>query len=188
MTPSGAAMASSNKAGTIAVAAVMLIAGVKGNAGHDVAHAAAAAGHVAHAATQAVSAAVTGGGNLNTRRGWAKRFLAAIPEPVTGRNVCFVVEWELREGGGFGNQAVDNPLNVNPPAGIGWPGYHATGAWAFPNRKTGLDYTVQTIRNGYYSGILAALSRGDDPQGAADALVNSPWAGSHYGWNWTSNC
>lgn len=179
-------MASSNKAGTIAVAAVMLIAGVKGNAGHDVAHAATAAGHAAHAATQAVGAAVSG--NLNTRRGWAKKFLAAIPEPVTRRNVCFVMEWELREGGGFGNQAENNPLNVNPGAGAGWPGYNATGAWAFPDPRTGLNYTVQTIRNGNYGAILGALGQGDDPQGAANALMNSPWAGSHYGWDWTTGC
>jgi hypothetical protein len=145
-------------------------------------------GVVASLMSSASSVLDGGGHNLGTRRGWARAFLAAIPEPVTRCNVNTVVAWEHAEGGGFGNQAANDPLNVNPGPGAGWPGYPAIGAWAFPDPQTGLDYTVQTVRLGYYSGVRAALSAGNDPQGVCDAIMASPWAGSHYNGALTAAC
>lgn len=169
---------SGSKLGAAAVAVTMLVAASHGkHHGHGV---------MASLLSSASSALDSGGHNLSTRSGWARAFLAAIGEPVTRCNRKTVVQWELREGGGFGNQAANNPLNVNPGAGAGWPGYNATGAWAFPDPQTGLDYTVRTIRNGNYRAVLDALSRGNDPQGVVGAIVASPWAGSHYGWSWTA--
>lgn len=132
--------------------------------------------------------AVAPRGPLATRPQWARAFLAAIPEPVTTCNLSAVIEWETREGGGFGNQAQNNPLNVNPGPGTPWPGYPATGAWAFPAARTGLAYTVQTIRNGNYPGILAALAAGNSAQAVCDAIMASPWASSHYGGTLYARC
>jgi hypothetical protein len=123
-----------------------------------------------------------------SRLAWAKAFLREIPEPVTGCNKAAVVTWETAEGGGFGNQAANNPLNVNPPVGTPWPGEHAIGAWAFPRPSDGLHYTVLTILNGNYPGILAALHQGNDAQAVANAIENSPWAQSHYHYSLTAAC
>lgn len=168
-----------NGKGVAVVAAVMLAAAAHGSHHH---------GHGVFASLMSSASSVLDGGghNLGTRRGWARAFLAAIPEPVTRCNVNAVVAWEHAEGGGFGNQALNDPLNVNPPAGTPWPGYHAIGAWAFPDPQTGLDYTVQVVRN--YPGIRAALSAGNDPQGVCDAIMASPWAGSHYNGTLTAAC
>lgn len=114
-----------------------------------------------------------------SRTAWAKALLRDIPEPRTHANVCAIVSWEVREGGGFGNQAENNPLNLNPGAGAGWPGYPATGAWAFPSASIGLAYTVMVIRG--YPGILAVLHAGDSTGAILSAVVNSPWASDHYG-------
>jgi CubicO group peptidase (beta-lactamase class C family) len=170
-----------NGKGVAVVAAVMLAAAAHGSHHH---------GHGVLASLMSSASTVLDGGshNLGTRRGWARAFLAAIPEPVTHCNVHAVVAWEHAEGGGFGNQAENNPLNVNPGPGAGWPGYSATGAWAFPDPQTGLDYTVQTVRLGYYDGIRAALAAGNDPQGVCDAIMASPWAGSHYNGALTAAC
>jgi hypothetical protein len=127
-------------------------------------------------------------GASHSRVAWARAFLRAIPEPRTACNVGAVVAWETAEGGGFGNQAQANPLNVNPGAGAGWPGYPATGAWAFPDTATGIAYSAQTIRNGYYPGILAALRAGNNAQAVANAIEDSPWAASHYGYGLTAAC
>jgi hypothetical protein len=129
-----------------------------------------------------------GSGDLGTHGGWAKAFLAADGMPLTRCNRNAVVAWEYAEGGGFGNQAENNPLNVNPGAGAGWPGYPATGAWAFPDPQTGLNYTVSTIRNGDYQGIQDQLAAGDNAQGVCDAIMASPWASSHYDGNLTASC
>ena len=127
-----------------------------------------------------------GSGNLNTHGGWAKAFLAADGMPVTRCNRNAVVAWEYAEGGGFGNQAEYNVLNVNPGPGAGWPGYNATGAWAFPDAETGLKYTVATIRNGDYQGIQDALKAGDNAQAVCNAIMASPWAASHYSGDYIS--
>jgi len=127
-------------------------------------------------------------GNLSTRAGFAAALLAADSLPETSCDLSAVVEWEIREGGGFGNQATYDPLNVNPGPGAGWPGYNAIGAWAFPNATDGLRYTVATLNDGYYGGIIAALRAGNNAQAVCNAIMASPWAASHYGGTLTANC
>lgn len=143
-------------------------------------------GAVSHAGASLDSISVSG--DLNTPVGWAGSLLAAEGDPETACNLNAVTEWEAREGGGFGNQAAYNPLNVNPGPGAGWPGYNATGAWAFPDAATGLRYTVSTLNNGDYGAVLAALRAGNSAQAVCDAIMASPWAASHYDGSLTASC
>lgn len=140
-----------------------------------------------HAATTD-AVVIPSGSDLDNPGGWAKAFLAADSLPVTSCNFSAVTEWEAREGGGFGNQAAYNPLNVNPGPGADWPGYSAIGAWAFPDAVTGLRYTVATLNNGDYGGILSALRAGDSAQAVCNAIMASPWAASHYDYTLTASC
>ena len=151
-----------------------------------VAHKPAAVSRAVHATGAAIS--IPGGSDLNTPSGWAVALLAAEGDPRTSCDFNAVTAWERAEGGGFGNQAAYNPLNVNPGPGAGWPGYSAIGAWAFPDAATGLRYTVSTLDNGDYGGILAALRAGDSAQAACDAIMASPWAASHYNGDLTATC
>ena len=171
---------SRDKAGIVVLVAV-LAAGLAGGK--------AASPHHGGIGTAAAGLPFIGGGtSLDTRAGWARALLAADRLPQTSCNMSAVLEWEAREGGGFGNQAHFNPLNVNPGPGAGWPGYNATGAWAFPDAQTGLRYTVSTLNNGYYGGILAALRRGNSAQAVCNAIMASPWAASRYGGTLTASC
>jgi len=156
-----------------------------------VALAIAAAGAKTPSARHAIAAAglpLAGGSALATPAGWDRALLAALGDPQTSCNISAVAAWEHAEGGGFGNQASFNPLNVNPGPGAGWPGYNATGAWAFPDAATGLRYTVATLRNGYYGGVLAALSAGRSAQAVCDAIMASPWAATKYYGTLTATC
>jgi hypothetical protein len=159
----------------IAVAAAS--AGTKGAVHH---------GKSSHAVTADV--VIPGGSDLGTPAGWAHALLAAEGDPQTTCNLSAVTEWERREGGGFGNQASYNALNVNPGAGANWPGHPAIGAWAFPDAQTGLRYTVATLSSGYYDGIRAALRAGNSAQAVCDAIMASPWAASHYDGTMTATC
>jgi hypothetical protein len=112
-------------------------------------------------------------GTLATPQTWTAAFLAADGMPETVCNNSAVRAWVHAEGGGFGNQAENNPLNVNPGAGAGWP-------------ATGLRYTIATVQN--YPGIQAALRAGDSAQAVCDAIMASPWAASHYDGTLTATC
>lgn len=147
-----------------------------------------AAGKAVHDAGAGLPVLVTGGSDLLTPGGWAHALLAAESDPQTRCNFDAVTEWERREGGGFGNQAAYNPLNVNPGPGAGWPGYSAIGAWAFPDAVTGLRYTVMVLNSGYYGAIRAALRAGNSAQAVCDAIMASPWAASHYDGTLTATC
>jgi hypothetical protein len=163
----------------VVIAALVAASGAKA-AGHS--------GH--HAALTDAPAAVSlpGSTSLRTPAGWDHAFLAALGDPQTSCDVNAVAEWMRREGGGFGNQAAFNALNVNPPANVGWPGHPAIGAWAFPDAATGLRYTVATLNNGDYGGILAALKAGNSAQAVCDAIMASPWAASRYDGTLTASC
>lgn len=166
----------------LVIGAVLLAASAAGGAA-GTAHKSHGHGRVATA-----DVVIPGGSDLLTPSGWAKALLAADSLPVTACNFAAVTEWERREGGGFGNQAAYNPLNVNPGPGAGWPGHAAIGAWAFPDAATGLRYTVATLNNGYYNGVLAALRAGDNAQAVCNAIMASPWAASHYDATMTATC
>ena len=157
-----------------------IIAGAALGAHHGVQHA-------LHATLASIpTGSIPAAGSYGTRQAWAATFLAADGMPRTACNDNAVLAWVVAEGGGFGNQAENNPLNLNPGAGAGWPGYNAIGAWAFPDAGTGLRYTISTVRN--YPGIQAALRAGNNAQAVCDAIMASPWAASHYGGTLTATC
>src|ERR1039457_6195578 len=160
---------------------------------------------------------IPAGSNLGTPAGWADALLQAEGMPLTSCNISAIEAWEQAEGGGFGNQAAGNPLNVNPPATAGWagheangawagsqaagtpqhatppatagwPGHEANGAWAFDTPANGLKYTIGTLNNGNYSPVLAALRAGNNAQAVMNAIETSPWAASHYNYSLTASC
>jgi hypothetical protein len=110
---------------------------------------------------------------------WAQTFLATIKKPYTVDNVRAIESWMLKESGGGGGMF--NPLNTTQP----WPGstpYNWNGGYPVRNYATwsdGISANATAIQNGYYSAILAALGRGNDPHGVLWALNASPW-GTHY--------
>jgi hypothetical protein len=125
-----------------------------------------------------------GSSNLSTPGGWARAFLAEDGMPETHCDKLAMRIWMGAEGGGFGNQATNDPLNLNPGPSAGWPGQPAIGAWAFPNtpagQADGLRYSVATVQN--YGGIQDALRAGDSAQNVLTQVEDSPWAQSHYGY------
>jgi hypothetical protein len=145
-------------------------------------------GHAGHTRAAVTAVIIPAGSNLGTPAGVASALLAADSLPRTSCNLNAVTAWERAEGGGFGNQASYDPLNVNPGPGAGWPGHPAIGAWAFPDAATGLRYTVSTLNNGYYGGILSALRAGNSAQAVCNAIMASPWAANRYGGTLTATC
>ncbi len=124
--------------------------------------------------TSSASAQVGSGGGLNTRQGFAVALLNALGAPVTSQNLLAIESWEVAEGGGFGGRTAFNPLNTTLPM----PGSRAVtmvGVQAYTSASQGLQATVNTLRNGRYSGIVAALRAGNSAQAVERAVAASPW-------------
>jgi len=128
------------------------------------------------------------GGDANERQ-WATEFLGKINAPVTEQNMAAMLAWQRAEGGGGGkntglgvNSANYNPLNTTQDMrgakrmkdGPGYGGYEA-GVKSYNSWNQGMDATVKTIQSGRYTGILAALQRGDDSSAVLNQVMASPW-------------
>lgn len=101
---------------------------------------------------------------------WQAVFLKAVGAPVTPANVRFADAWAQAEGG----DATNNPFNTTQPA-AGASSYNSVGVRNYGTPEQGIQATAQTLLNGRYGNILAALKQGTDPVAAAHALANSPW-------------
>jgi hypothetical protein len=95
--------------------------------------------------------------------------------PVTTENVRALTGWAAAEGGHFHNDARYNPLNTTQPA----PGAGNTGTQGnikvYRSWDQGLDATVETLRNGRYAPILAALKNGNSAEAVGAAIGKTPW-------------
>lgn len=116
---------------------------------------------------------------IENREQWAVEFLQLGGWPVTGQNVCAVVGWELAEGGHFvPGSTTFNPLNTSHTM----PGstvFNSHGVKNYPDWATGLVASVKTLQLGFYSGIRAALTQGNNAGGVFGALIASPWGTKH---------
>lgn len=89
-------------------------------------------------------------------------FLAGIGAPDNANNHTFVIAWM----GGESTNAANNPLATTQPANGATAFNTLSGGghvWNYPNPQTGLAATIQTIKNGYYPGLLSNLQSGNLP-------------------------
>lgn len=89
---------------------------------------------------------------------------------MTPQNLTFLNAWARAEGGGASN----NPFNTTQRA-AGASSYNSVGVRNYASPLQGIQATDQTLLNGRYGNILAALRQGQNARLAAQALANSPW-------------
>ena len=104
------------------------------------------------------------------RAQFARDLLDRLGAPATESNLTALSAWMAAEGG----SAAYNPLNTTQPA-AGTTDYNSVGVKNYGDLATGLNATVQTLTNGHYAGILAALRQGTDPRAVGQAVAASPW-------------
>lgn len=101
---------------------------------------------------------------------WQEAILSGIGAPVTSPNLDFLNAWTRAEGGA----AANNPFNTTQPFS-GASSYNSVGVRNYPTPRAGITATIETLKNGRYGNIIAALQRGTNARSAAQALANSPW-------------
>lgn len=104
---------------------------------------------------------------------FAAAILHGIGAPVTTANVHALMAWQRAEGGG----ARFNPFNTTQTA-PGASSYNSVGVRNYTSYAQGLHATIQTLKNGYYPGVLAALHQGHNALAVAAAVGRSPWGTS----------
>lgn len=120
------------------------------------------------------------GGGKGAAVTWAQDLLELIGAPVTAGNVQFIYDWEVSEGGG----GKYNPLNQGPvpnhPELTTTGSQYGGGAADFASYQAGLQGASDYLNMPNYTAVKAAIMN-NDPTAARSALINSPWAASHYG-------
>ncbi len=143
-------------------------AGVTGvrveQAGYDTARAAVPAGS---------TAAVTVGGATNAD--WAALVLRDAGLPVTSNNLTVILQWMDSENSPRSWWLRNNPLNNGLGSGGGG------GFGSYDSLATAAGYVAQQLDRSIFAGIAAALAADSAPSVTAEAIMASPWAGSHYG-------
>ncbi len=83
--------------------------------------------------------------------------LTKLGAPPSVNNVAILDEWQHYEGG----SAANNPLDTTRSGYAGETPYNTFGndehVWNYPDLETGAQATADTLRNGYYPAIVAAL-------------------------------
>ena len=105
------------------------------------------------------------------RTWWCVSLLDRLGAPVTTENLRGLFAWIDAESNAA---SLLNPLATT----MGAPGArnaNSVGVKGYPSEEVGLVATVQTLHNGNYPGILAALARGDSALAITEAVAASPW-------------
>ncbi len=87
--------------------------------------------------------------------------LRQIGAKPTKQNIQLLRSWQAQEGGWTNNSASFNPLNTTHGPGNS---INSVGVKAFPNYKTGVKMTAQTIMNGRYPNLVQGLRSGNPYQ------------------------
>lgn len=89
---------------------------------------------------------------------WAVDVLKTLKAPATPQNIKYLTAWQRWEGGHTNNKATWNWLNTTH--GKQFPSINSVGVRAFPDYRTGIAYTADTIIGGY-PGIVQGLRAGN---------------------------
>lgn len=117
--------------------------------------------------------ALTVGGVTNAD--WAALVLQDAQLPVTQNNVTVILQWMDSENSPKTWFLRNNPLNN----GLGSGGGGGFGSYA--NLTVAASYVAQQLHRSLFAGIAAALAADSAPAVTEQAIIASPWAGSHYG-------
>jgi hypothetical protein len=129
-----------------------------------------------------------------TETQFATDLLSRINAPITDSNIAAMTTWMKFEGGGGGkatglgvNSATFNPLNTTLKTSGSTGSMNSVGVQRYASYDAGLSATVQTLQNGKYNSILAALKQGTSTSDVLGAVNSSPWGTNIPGYSAGSN-
>jgi hypothetical protein len=132
------------------------------------------------AMTSTKNAPVISGNATETQ--FATDVLYRLNAPITDSNIAAMTTWMKFEGGGGGkatglgvNSAMFNPLNTTLKTSGSTGSMNSHEVQRYASYDAGLSATVQTLKLGHYTSILAALKQGTSTSDVLSAVNASPW-------------
>ena len=113
--------------------------------------------------------------------GFADTLLRKISAPDSPGNVQVIYDWEVSEGSGGRN----NPLNGGDFGNLASSGtQYGGGANDYPSLSINVTAMAGILENdtGFGYGAIVSALRANDPSAARQAIWDSDWAASHYGY------
>jgi hypothetical protein len=123
----------------------------------------------------------TQGGGDGAALTWAQDLLQALGAPVTEGNEQFIYDWEQSEGGGGQYNPLNQGVDPNNPSLTDSGNQYGGGAANYVSYAAGIQGAVDYLNMPNYAGVKSALMA-NNPTSAEAALIQSPWAASHYGY------
>jgi hypothetical protein len=117
--------------------------------------------------------------NASEKAFWSA-LLSAIGAPDTAANQSSLHAWYHREEPSWPPPFSNNPLNSTQPMGGSHGGGTQGNIQYYPDSLTGVKANAQTLTNGLYPGIVAALRSGKGLCGGGLAGEFSKWSGGGY--------
>jgi hypothetical protein len=105
------------------------------------------------------------------RTQWSILLLDRLGAPITGENLRVLAAWIGAEAN---EVSLRNPLATTMDA-PGARSMNSHGVKSYPSDEVGIDASVRTLRLGAYTGVVAALMRGESASQIATAIAASPW-------------
>jgi hypothetical protein len=132
------------------------------------------------AMTSTKNAPVISGNATETQ--FATDVLYRLNAPITDSNIAAMTTWMKFEGGGGGkatglgvNSAMFNPLNTTLKTSGSTGSMNSHDVQRYASYDAGLSATVQTLKLGHYTSIVAALKQGTSTSDVLSAVNASPW-------------
>ena len=121
-------------------------------------------------ASAATAPAATGTGRGAKHDRFARDVLAGIGAPTTAENIRGLKAWALAEG----TKALNNPLATTRKY-ANTSNFNSVGVKNYASYEDGVAATIETLKNGRYPNILAALAQGNSAEAIGVAVAQSPW-------------
>ncbi len=111
--------------------------------------------------------------NVGNDKEFYEQILKGINAPITDENLKFFYSWRQAEGG----KATNNPFNTTMKlkSDPDMTNYNKVGVKNYSKPNYGVEATVKTITNGYYSCLVDGLKNNIGAENLAKCLATTKW-------------
>jgi murein DD-endopeptidase MepM/ murein hydrolase activator NlpD len=111
--------------------------------------------------------------NVGSDKEFYEEILKGVGAPITEENLKFFYSWRQAEGG----KATNNPFNTTMKlkSDPNMTNYNKVGVKNYSEPRYGVEATIKTLKNGYYSCLIDGLKNDVGAENLAECLSTTKW-------------